>query len=210
MSNLCFMTAREQARLVRDREVYEEPLTFSGASDGKRNITIEAERDADGKSAVLRASGPEPILVIDRIEGLQLLGFTLDGQKKCDDLVKLTGYCAGTKLSTLRLHGFNRSAIRLENCQGANGRDVELRDLRIDPGMRYQPLHEPRRRQPVDVAIPDLQPGPDGVTKAMQLGGVAERDPPQPTREQFVGLRAGTPRPQTQVRHLRAAAARRL
>lgn len=91
---------------------------------------------------------------------------------------------------------------------GPEGR--QLRDLRIDPGMRDQPLHEPRRRQPVDVAIPDLQPGPDGVTKAMQLGGVAERDPPQPTREQFVGLRAGTPRPQTQVRHLRAAAARRL
>jgi hypothetical protein len=75
---------------------------------------------------------------------------------------------------------------------GPEGR--QLRDLRIDPGMRDQPLHEPRRRQPVDVAIPDLQPGPDGVTKAMQLGGVAERDPPQPTREQFVGLRAGTPK----------------
>jgi hypothetical protein len=119
--------------VVRDTEIYEESLVVtSSAGVSKRDLSLEAEADPAGRTATLLASGTEPIIVLDGAEAFHLKGFTLDGQNLCDDLIKLAGPCANTVLERLRLEGFKKAGIRLENCQGSKGKEVRFTDLRIE------------------------------------------------------------------------------
>lgn len=119
--------------IVRDRETYDETLVLTPASGlGKRGVILEAQRDADGNAATLRATGPDPVLMLERVDDFTLKGFTLDGNLKCDDLVRVAGACPGARLENLRMRGFNRAGIRLDGCEGAKGREVTFRNCRIE------------------------------------------------------------------------------
>jgi hypothetical protein len=125
--------------VIRDQEVYEEQLLISPANGlGKSGVSIEAEYDGKGRAAVLRAPAKlradDPLLVLDRVDGFQIKGLQLDGQKRLDTLVRVTGVCPDLALEDLRLKGFNRVGVRLENCRGGQGREIKLRGLRIEPG----------------------------------------------------------------------------
>ena len=135
--------AEEGDRIViRDQEVYEEQIALTPASPIVRdNITIEAEPGPDGATAILRAGGVEPVVLLSRVSNVTIRGFTLDGQGRSDDLVRITGTCPGLQLDDLHLHGFNRSAIRFESCQGVRSRPIRCQNLLIElPEKRKQPV----------------------------------------------------------------------
>lgn len=118
--------------LVRDQEVYEESLVINLANGlGKRNLLVEAEPNALGETAILRARGSEPILVLDRIEDFVLKGFHLHGGSSCDDLIRVTGACPGSRFEQLRLTGHRRSAVRLDGCEAVRGREVRFVECQV-------------------------------------------------------------------------------
>jgi hypothetical protein len=120
--------------VVRDQEIYEERIEV--ALGGKRSLVIEAERDAAGNTATLRAPANLPageaLVTIDRVEGFRLKGFTLDGARRCDEIINLSGVAAGTVLEELRIKGFNKAGIHLASAQGARGKELILRDLWVE------------------------------------------------------------------------------
>jgi serine/threonine protein kinase len=122
--------------IIRDTEVYEERIEIL-AGTGKRGISIEAERDDEGKSATLRAStnlpAGEPLVNLDRTDSFKLKGFNLDGARRCDELIRISGNCPGSVFEDLRLRGFNRRGIQLESVNGLPRREVVLRNLVLEP-----------------------------------------------------------------------------
>jgi serine/threonine protein kinase len=122
--------------VVRDQEVYEERLDILGAQV-RRGLSIEAERDANGNTATIRAPKDTPageaLIYIDRLEGFRLKGFNLDGARRADEMIRLRGNSAGTALEELRLKGFNRTGVNLEACNALRGREVLLRDIWVEP-----------------------------------------------------------------------------
>jgi hypothetical protein len=119
--------------VVRDQEVYEENLWITPATGlSKHGLTLEAEKSADGKSATLLAGGVDPILVVERTERFKIKGFTLDGQMKAEDLLRVSGSCPGCVFEDLRLTGFTHNGIRLDGCSGANRHDVIFKEIRVE------------------------------------------------------------------------------
>jgi hypothetical protein len=117
--------------------VYEEDLVLTPASGlAKKSLTLEAQKADDGKTATLRATGADAVLVLDRVEGFKLKGFTLDGNKKAEDLVRISGPCPDVSLEDVTLVGFNRAGIRFDGCSGLRDgkdvREIRLRKLRVE------------------------------------------------------------------------------
>jgi serine/threonine protein kinase len=121
--------------LIRDQEVYEESLVVTPASGlGKRNLLVEAEADSLGRTAILKAPGAEPVLVLDRVEDFVLKGLRLDGGGQAEDLVRVNGACPGSRLEEVHFHGFRRAAVRLDGCEGQRGREIVFRNCRFLSG----------------------------------------------------------------------------
>ncbi len=117
--------------LVRDREVYEEQLLLTPSGLGKKGLTLEAEQGAI-LSPPGQGGADTPLLLIDRVEGLRVKGFTLNGQLRLNDLVKITGPCPGLTLEHVRLYKFNRAAVVLEGAGGARDREIRLQGVLFD------------------------------------------------------------------------------
>ena len=126
--------------VVRDGETYDENLVITPVSGlGKKDIALEAEPDADGDVATLRSSSPEPVIALERVEGFTLKGFRIDGNGASEDLIRISGGCAGTRFEDLRLTGFKRAGIRLDGCEGLRGREVGFRKLHIEANRKDAP-----------------------------------------------------------------------
>lgn len=69
------------------------------------------------------------LLTINGVEGFQLKGITLDGNKKAPVLISLYGRCPDLKLENLNLSGFTRYGVQLTNCEGSKSAPVQLIDL---------------------------------------------------------------------------------
>jgi hypothetical protein len=121
--------AKPGDRIVLAEDV-EETLHFDGIRTGKRDITIEAERDGI-TWRLPKAGGDKQFFVIGDASGLRLKGFTLDGQGIAEDLVVLSGRCPGLTLEGLTLKGFRESAVKIINCAGTADQPVRLSALRI-------------------------------------------------------------------------------
>lgn len=129
--------------VVRDQEFYDAPLVLAGNALGKKDITIEALQ-----GAVLRASSQhsprEPLLSIDRVDGLKLKGFVLDGENKMEELIRISGSCPGLTLENLRLRNFKRTGIHVSGCNNRRGREARLQGLQIDlPAATARDKHTP-------------------------------------------------------------------
>jgi len=131
---------------ILDQEVYEEVIVHGRGTTQRTtaNVRIVAEKGPDGRTAVLRlpkdAPAGTPLVQLDRAEGFQIRGLTLDGQGRCEDLIVVSGNgasaYAGVLLEDMQLQGYQRSAVKLVNTssQGEYGLVVPLwlRDLRIE------------------------------------------------------------------------------
>ncbi len=117
--------------LVRDREVYEEQLLLTPSGLGKKNLTLEAEQGAT-LSPPAQGAADTPLLLIDRVEGLRLKNFTLNGQLRLNDLVKVAGACPGLVFENVRLYKFNRAGVLLEGAAGLRDREIRLHGVAFD------------------------------------------------------------------------------
>jgi hypothetical protein len=83
-------------------------------------LTVEP---GPGKTVVWRAPEKAPkverLLHLNAVEDFQIRGITLDGDNRTDTLIQMYGRCPGARLEDLRLKGFTRSGILVNNCEGS-------------------------------------------------------------------------------------------
>jgi hypothetical protein len=133
-----FLTVREALAKARggDRIVVlddhiEEPLILTDGQRG-REVTVEA---GNRSRRVRWACPPNPtegrFICLANLQGFRLKGFVLDGKDQVQDLVVLSGPCAGLVLEDLCLQGFKRCGIAARNCCGRGETEpVTLRAVR--------------------------------------------------------------------------------
>lgn len=128
---------------IADQEVYEEQILHGrrSGSNSSVNIKIVAEPGPDGKTATLRlpkdAAPGSPLVHLESAEGFTIIGMTLDGQDRADDLVLMSGNCPGATFDNCHMLGYKHAAIRLVKCEGKNDElgvpaPIHLRGLRFD------------------------------------------------------------------------------
>jgi serine/threonine protein kinase len=131
------LAAREGDRVVVEGELLEEHLELHGKEVGWKRLVLEGKSSGSGQPLWRLPPAPaagRPLLRLADVPGLTVRGFSLDGKDQTRDLVALSGRCPGLVLDQLQLTGFLTSAVRLENCEGDEGRPVLLHRLRAVPG----------------------------------------------------------------------------
>jgi serine/threonine protein kinase len=125
--------------LITDRQVYEEALTLTPRTSprGFGNITIKAEIGDDGKRAKLTPPSGHPVtrplLSIENVEQLTITGLLFDGDQGVQNVIELRGRCADVTLEDLRIEGFQRSGVVVDNLHGTGRREVKLNKLWVRP-----------------------------------------------------------------------------
>jgi len=118
--------------LVREPSgIHEEgQLRLDGDRKLPKNLTVYADPDRP-VTWRLPATAPNKdfLLEIANTEGLQLRGFTFDGQGQSGDLIRLRGVCPGTTIENLQLQGFRNRAVYVLNCEGKSEAPVSLSSL---------------------------------------------------------------------------------
>ncbi len=125
--------ARPGDRVVVQAEAVHGPLALKGDGARARDLTIEGEAPSGGRVVWLPGSRyreGEPLLRLSDVSGVRVRGFAFDGRGQAEDLIAVSGSCPGLELDGLRLQGFRRSAVRLEQASGAAGRPLTLSRLR--------------------------------------------------------------------------------
>jgi hypothetical protein len=128
---------------ILDQEVYEEQILHGRRSGSNSSVQIKiiAEKGPDGKTATLRlpkdAARGSPLVHLEGAEGFSIIGMTLDGDGRSDDLVLISGNCPGATLDDCRLQGFQHAAIRIAKCEGKDEEyghavPIRVRGLRFD------------------------------------------------------------------------------
>ncbi len=108
-------------RILVQKGIHEEQLLLEDGR-GAKGVTIEG--DGPGGTRVVwrlpkNVKGKKPRFIeISRTEGLNLKGFTLDGDGRVEDLVVLFGRCPGLTLEDLHFKGFTRCAVNVFHCVG--------------------------------------------------------------------------------------------
>jgi hypothetical protein len=129
-------SAKPGDRIVVQAETWEEVVQVHGDGGLGRDVRLEGHAPGD-RPVVWRApkgrEDGQPLLKVTGVAGLQVHGFTLDGQDRARDLVVLSGPCPGVTLEELHLTGFRQSGVALRNCAGEDNRPVTLRRLRVVP-----------------------------------------------------------------------------
>lgn len=129
-------SAKASDRIVVVGQDLVEQVTMDG-SKLPPNLTIEAA-SIFGQPVVWRPPAKEKsgsaLVEIANVKGMVIKGFTLDGDSRVDDLVLMTGNCAGMKLEDLHFQGFKRSALYLQNCSGESDEPITLNHLRVIAG----------------------------------------------------------------------------
>jgi serine/threonine-protein kinase len=134
-----FATVREALAVARPgdhvvvvKEVLEEQLVLADGALGK-GVTLEAAAPS-GRPVVWRPphalADSSRLIELAGAGGLVLKGFVLDGGRRVQDLVVLSGPCPGLRLEDLHLRGFGRSAVCLRSCAGTGAQPVRLLRLR--------------------------------------------------------------------------------
>ena len=128
--------ARAGDRIIVQAETWEEIVQLRGENGLGNGVQIEG-RGPDGKPVLWRAptgrDDSQPLLKIAGVSGLQVRGFTFDGQERVRELIVLAGACPGLTLEDSHLTGFQQSGVTLRNCTGEANRPVTLQRLRIVP-----------------------------------------------------------------------------
>lgn len=125
--------------LVTDRQVYEEDLLFTPSANKRalRNITVKGEIGDDGKRAKLMPPSTHaaafPMVAIENVEGVTLSGFLLDGDYRAQAIIEVKGRCPGLVLDDLRIEGFQRTGILVNNLASVARQDARLENLWIRP-----------------------------------------------------------------------------
>jgi serine/threonine protein kinase len=128
-----FKTLRDALRragpgdhIVVSDEVIEEPVDVLNA----KGVTIEAEPGMKVLWQLSKTPGKaKQLLTLSGTEGLHLTGFVFDGDERVDQILLLTGECAGLTLENLELRGFNEAALLVMNCTGKKDQPVSLLDI---------------------------------------------------------------------------------
>jgi len=118
--------------LLLDR-VYEDSLELQG-SQVARNVTIESGAPSGEETVWLMPgtlTGNVPLLTLSNVQGLCIKGIIFDAQGQSDELIRISGRCAGLKLENVQLRGFKRSGLRLTDCTAAREDPVLFSRLRI-------------------------------------------------------------------------------
>jgi serine/threonine protein kinase len=149
--------ARPGDRIEVRAETWEEDVHIQGDNGVGRDVRIEGH-SPDERPVVWRApkgrDDGRPLLKITSATGLQVSGFTLDGQDRVRTLIVLAGECPGVTLENLQLTGFQQSGIALRNCAGEDLRPVTLQRLRVVPTRAAgSALHFDSRGEEVNRAI---------------------------------------------------------
>jgi eukaryotic-like serine/threonine-protein kinase len=126
--------ARDGDQIVVAEDNIEEALHLDGSATKVPAVVIQP---AEGKMPVWRlpknADSSKCLIYLNGVRGLQIHGFTLDGEGKMEELVLLTGSCPGLTLQDLRLTRFKTSGIRIINCAGTADQPVTLSGLWLQP-----------------------------------------------------------------------------
>jgi len=96
------------------------------------HVTVEAEA---GKTIHWRPAAPKggtKLFSIYKAEGVQVKGFTLDGDNRVDILVNLYHYCPGARLEDLKLIGFKKYGVWVTNGAGGKTPDQRIQFDRLE------------------------------------------------------------------------------
>lgn len=120
-------------RILVKLDVLQEALHVKGEDGKGKDVIIEAELP-QGKPVIWRAPADhpkdQPLVTLDSVTGLRFKNFRLDGQKRLDDLVVISGRCPGLVLEDLHCDAYGKNAVRLQQCSGESARPVTLRRVR--------------------------------------------------------------------------------
>lgn len=123
--------------VITDRQVYSEALVLipSTSSRGFSNVTIIAEISDDGKRAKLvppRNHQPiTPLIQIEGVSGLKISGLLLDGEDALQSSLSIKGSCPGLIVEDVRIEGFQRHGIIVDNLSGTGRREVQFNKVHV-------------------------------------------------------------------------------
>lgn len=123
--------------LITDRQTYAESLILTSrtSSKGFKSITIRGEISEDGKRAKIvppPAHQPvTPLISIEDVEGLSLVGLLIDGDDALQTTVYIKGRCPDLKLNDVRIEGFQQHGIVLDSLSETGRHEVLLSKVNI-------------------------------------------------------------------------------
>jgi serine/threonine protein kinase len=115
----------------------EERLVLKGITFPEPGVTLEAGAPSGQPVAWVPAEthpGGLPLVDLSDVSGLRLKGFLLDGARRLDSLVFLSGRCPGLCLEGLQLKGFRGCGVQLRDCAGELEQPVVLSGIRLFAG----------------------------------------------------------------------------
>lgn len=118
-------------------DTVEEALTIRGEGGHGKNITLQgagpSAKPVLWKAPVNLPEG-DPILELSEVSGLKLKGFRfdgqIDGQKRLNTLIVITGRCPDTNLEDIHCGNFRQSAVKFKQCTGEQKDPVTVVRLR--------------------------------------------------------------------------------
>jgi hypothetical protein len=121
--------ARPGDHIIVEDEVWEEEFP---PLNSVKNVTLQAE---DGKMVEWRIPDlkhePKQFVVLSNVEGWLIQGFSFDGRNRVEDVILLTGSCAGVTVRNVEVQGFRKRGINVVNCAGRSMQPVTLQHLTI-------------------------------------------------------------------------------
>src|SRR6266478_5928053 len=123
--------ARPGDRVVVQKDTHEEHLQIEERRYGK-GVLLEGQSPSGDRTVwrLPKNSKEKALLELHNTEGLNVKGFTFDGENRLDDLVVLFGECPGLTLEGIDCQGFKHSAVNILHCTGAADRPVTITALR--------------------------------------------------------------------------------
>jgi hypothetical protein len=110
----------------------EEPgIKIDGTKLSLKNVSIEGSKGPVTWRLPPADTQTKHLLYLENVEGLTIKGLTFDGGNRAEDIIVLTGRCAGLTLKDVTLQGFKEYACSIVNCAGEADKPVSLIDLTL-------------------------------------------------------------------------------
>jgi serine/threonine protein kinase len=137
-------SAKPGDRIIVNGTIEEPGIHIDGNKLSLKNVSIEASKGLVTWRLPPADNRTKHLLYLENVEGLTIKGITFDGGNRADDIIVLSGHCAGLTLRDLTLQGFKQYACQIINCAGEPDKPVTLIDLTLmstSPQKAQAPFH---------------------------------------------------------------------
>ncbi|MFL5243192.1 MAG: protein kinase domain-containing protein [Gemmataceae bacterium] len=123
--------AKPGDRIMVSGTIEETGIKMDFAKSSLKNVSIEGSRGPVTWRLPPADTQTKHLLYLENAEGLTIKGLTFDGGNRAEDIIVLTGRCAGLTLKDVTLQGFKEYACSIVNCAGEADKPVSLIDLTL-------------------------------------------------------------------------------